>query len=41
MEEVLHEINLKKLRKAGDNALGEVYEVCSSSAFAKAIVTRS
>ena len=29
MEEVLHEIDLKNLRKTGDNVLGEIYEVCS------------
>ena len=29
MEEVLHEIDLKSLRKTGDNVLGEIYEVCS------------
>jgi hypothetical protein len=28
MEEVLHEIDLKSLRKTGDNVLGEIYEVC-------------
>jgi hypothetical protein len=38
MEEVLHEIDLKSLRKTGDNVLGEIYEVCSFTRKLKAQV---
>ena len=40
MEEVLHEIDLKNLRKTGDNVLGEIYEVCLGEIYEVCSFTR-